>query len=118
MTSWRVISPKTSPVSRNSNSALILSIVNHVEYTLARTRLDFKINHCYQAAAHSVRDRLIEYFNDTNRCLNYSGKKKVYYLSLEFLIGRCFQNALVNLDLEKDYAEALKDLGYQYERIK
>jgi len=55
--------------------------------------------HCYQAAALSVRDRIIEYFNDTNRCLNFSGKKKVYYLSLEFLIGRCFQNAIVNIDM-------------------
>lgn len=35
------------------------SIVHHVEYTLARTRFDFKESHCYQAVAHSVRDRLI-----------------------------------------------------------
>lgn len=37
---------------------------------------------------------------------------------MEFLIGRCFQNALVNLNLEKDYAEALRDLGFHYERIR
>ena len=92
-------------------------IVNHVQYTLARTRFDFKTIHCYQGAAHSVRDRLIEYFNDTNRCLNLSGKKKVYYLSLEFLIGRCFQNAIVNIDMEERYREALKQLGFAMERI-
>lgn len=57
-------------------------IVNHVEYTLARTRFNFKESHCYQAVAHSVRDRLIESFNDTHRAFNKEGCKKIYYLSL------------------------------------
>jgi len=83
-----------------------------VEYTLARTRFDFKESHCYQAVAHSVRDRLIESFNDTHRAFNREGAKKVYYLSLEFLIGRCLQNALNNLNVEQEYKEAIKDLGY------
>lgn len=41
------------------------SIVNHVEYTLARTRFNFDNKGAYQAAAYSVRDRLIEAWNDT-----------------------------------------------------
>jgi starch phosphorylase len=41
------------------------SIVNHVEYTLARTRHQFDDFECYQAAAFSLRDRLIEMWNDT-----------------------------------------------------
>lgn len=40
-------------------------IVNHVEYTLARTRFDFDNFGAYQASAYSVRDRLIESWNDT-----------------------------------------------------
>ena len=43
------------------------SIVNHVEYTLARTRFNFDNLGAYQAASHSVRDRLIEGFNDTQQ---------------------------------------------------
>ena len=43
------------------------SIVNHVEYTLARTRFDFDDKGAYQAAAYSVRDRLIEAWNDTQQ---------------------------------------------------
>lgn len=74
--------------------------MHHVEYTLARTRFDFKESHCYQAVAHSVRDRLIESFNDTHRAFNKEGCKKIYYFSLEFLIGRCLQNALNNLNIE------------------
>ena len=64
-----------------------------------------------------MRDRLIESFNDCHRVFNKSGKKKVYYLSLEFLIGRCLTHALTNLNLEEEYKEALKDLGYTLERI-
>lgn len=43
------------------------SIVNHVEYTLARTRFNFDNKGAYQAAAYSVRDRLIEAWNDTQQ---------------------------------------------------
>lgn len=43
------------------------SIVNHVEYTLARTRFNFDNQGAYQAAAYSVRDRLIEAWNDTQQ---------------------------------------------------
>lgn len=43
------------------------SIVNHVEYTLARTRFNFDDKGAYQAAAYSVRDRLIEAWNDTQQ---------------------------------------------------
>ena len=41
------------------------SIVNHVEYTLARTRFNFDNFGAYQAASFSIRDRLIEAWNDT-----------------------------------------------------
>jgi starch phosphorylase len=41
----------------------------------------------------------------------------IYYLSLEFLIGRCLQNALVNLEVEEEYKEALDDIGYNLESI-
>ena len=63
------------------NTTIQKTIVDHVEHTLARTRLDFKSLHCYQAVAHSVRDRLIEYYNDTYRTFYNEGTKKVYYFS-------------------------------------
>lgn len=73
--------------------------------------------HCYQAVAHSVRDRLVESFNDTHRHFTTVAPKKIYYFSLEFLIGRCLQNALINIDCEEKYREALKDLGFNLEVI-
>jgi glycogen phosphorylase len=43
------------------------SVINHVEYTLARTRFDFDNLGAYQATGYSVRDRLIEAWNDTQQ---------------------------------------------------
>ena len=105
------------PFKKGIYSIIIFSIVNHVEHTLARTRLNFKSLHCYQAVAHSVRDRLIAYFNDTYRTFYNEGTKKVYYLSLEFLIGRCLTNAVVNINLEENYKNSLNEMGYNWERI-
>ena len=75
----------------------------------------------------SVRDRLIERFNDTNVNIDDCRCKRVYmrvhsmsvrhYLSLEFLMGRSLQNSLINLGIEDKYGEALLDLGYAMEDI-
>lgn len=43
--------------------------------------------------------------------------KRVYYLSMEFLIGRHMQNALQNLRIEGTYVEALKAIGYSLETL-
>ncbi|KAK8797401.1 hypothetical protein WA158_004609 [Blastocystis sp. Blastoise] len=93
------------------------SIVNHVEYTLASTRFDFDVSKAFLATSHSVRDHLIEYFNDTETLIEESGCKRLHYLSLEFLMGRTLQNALINLDIEDDYKVALKELGYGLEEL-
>lgn len=49
----------------NDKKSIQRSIVNHVEYTLACTRFNFNDFAAYQASAYSVRDRLIEQWNDT-----------------------------------------------------
>eukprot|EP01022_Parablepharisma_sp_SALTPOND_P017120 TRINITY_DN2670_c0_g1_i1.p1 TRINITY_DN2670_c0_g1~~TRINITY_DN2670_c0_g1_i1.p1 ORF type:complete len:885 (+),score=105.30 TRINITY_DN2670_c0_g1_i1:65-2719(+) len=90
-------------------------IVNHIEYTLAMNRFNFDNSGCYYAAAYSLRDRLIESWNDTNLYMYKLDPKRVYYLSMEYLMGRMLQNALVNLDLVDNYNEALEGLGYRLE---
>jgi starch phosphorylase len=93
------------------------SIVSHVEYTLARTRFNFDKSSCYLATALSIRDRLIESWNDTSKHFSLEDHKRVYYMSLEFLMGRAMQNALVNLNLESRYREALMQVGFKLEEL-
>ncbi|MEN8232992.1 MAG: glycogen/starch/alpha-glucan family phosphorylase, partial [Thermodesulfobacteriota bacterium] len=72
----------------------------------------------YQALAYTLRDILIENWIKTQRT-NYTKKKKrVYYLSLEFLIGRTLGNALINLGLYDEVDAALKSLGYDLDEIR
>jgi hypothetical protein len=93
------------------------SIVNHIEYTLARTRFQVDENYIFQGTALSVRDRLLEQWNDTQMYIRINNPKKIYYLSIEFLLGRLLQNALVNLELEDRYRDALMDFGVKLEEI-
>lgn len=93
------------------------SIVSHVEYTLARSRYNFDDLEAYLAAAHSLRDRLIEVWNDTQTFFREANPKRVYYLSMEFLMGRSLTNALYNLDVQGAYKEAIMELGYDLEKL-
>ena len=93
------------------------SIVNHVEFTLAMTRFNFKDDGCYQATALSLKDRLLEAWNDTNQYFTKNNVKRVYYLSIEFLLGRLLQNTLNNVGIEDKYKDALMDIGYKLEDL-
>ena len=84
---------------------------------MARTRFNFNNNGCYYASSYSIRDRLLECWNDTNKYFTQQDPKRIYYLSLEYLLGRLLQNALINCNLETKYREALKDLGFNLEEI-
>ena len=102
---------------RNDVMSVQESIVNHVEYTMARNRYHFDDFEAYNAAAFSVRDRLIESWNDTQQHFRDKSPKRVYYLSMEFLMGRSFLNSLYNLDIKPQFTEALHQLGYDMENL-
>eukprot|EP00850_Spirogloea_muscicola_P022180 SM000281S10748 [mRNA] locus=s281:23326:29383:+ [translate_table: standard] len=102
---------------RNDVLSVQEAIVNHVEYTLARSRYNFDSYEAYQAVAHSVRDRLIESWNDTEQHFRQVDPKRLYYLSMEFLMGRSLLNSLYNLNVKNLYTEALTQLGYNLENI-
>ena len=93
------------------------SIISHVEYTLAKTRFELDDNILYSGTALSVRDRLLENWNDTNGNTKIKNPKRLYYLSIEFLLGRLLQNALINLNMEEKYKIALDELGFKLEDI-
>lgn len=65
----------------------------------------------------SVRDRLIESWNDTQQYFTMKRVKRCYYMSLEYLIGRSLQNAIFNLDIVSQYSKALHGFGYRLEEL-
>jgi starch phosphorylase len=72
----------------------------------------------FLAAAFAIRDRIIHRWLATERSSKADGSKVVYYLSLEFLIGRLFFDVLGNLGLNEVYRAALGDLGVDLNRLR
>lgn len=92
-------------------------IRRHLNYTLGHSAEGADARYIYRAAAIAVRDRLIDRWRETDQRIKESDQRKVYYLSLEFLIGRSLTNAVQNLDLEDSVRSALHDYGVQMEEI-
>jgi starch phosphorylase len=65
----------------------------------------------YMAAALALRDRIVHRWLMADKRSYDAGRKRVYYLSLEFLIGRLFTDALNNMGLLKVFETALGDIG-------
>ena len=79
-------------------------LVRHVETTLARSMFNCDESAAYGATSLAFRDRLITEWNKTQQRQTYADTKRVYYLSLEFLMGRALDNAMLNIG-SKDVAK-------------
>lgn len=98
--------------------SLTRAIANRLTYTVGKdgysaTDRDWLYSLCY-----AVRDRMIERWMATHRGYYHSGTKRVYYLSLEFLIGRTLLNSLLNLELDEAARQALSDIGLDLEVVR
>ncbi len=71
----------------------------------------------YTAVAWSVHNRLVDSFNQTHEFWKKKDPKFVYYLSAEFLMGRTMTNAINNLGVEGEYAEAVREIGSTLEAV-
>ena len=65
----------------------------------------------FQAVCYAVKDTIIDNWMDTQKAYEKKDPKTVYYLSMEFLMGRALGNSLINLREYKEVAEALDELG-------
>src|SRR5262245_3638119 len=75
------------------------AVLHHVKYTLGSTLDQLSPRERFLAVARAVRDRMIDGMLTTDQRYQRSGAKRLYYLSMEFLIGRSLRNNLVNLGL-------------------
>jgi glycogen phosphorylase len=72
----------------------------------------------FVAAALTIRDRIVHRWLAVDRANHAQGRKRVYYLSLEFLIGRLFADVLCNLGWTEIFRAALGDLGVDLNRLR
>jgi starch phosphorylase len=102
------------PISVEGAELFRSLIDHHLRFTLAKRRIQLSKSDWYRATAMVVRDMLVEKMLATEARVDRRNAKKIFYLSLEFLIGRSLENNLYNLgiiDVCRDYlAEAGFDL--------
>ena len=71
-----------------------------------------------KAVSYVMRDNLIERWVETQKSYYDHKKKRVYYLSLEFLVGRALGNSMINLGFENALTKAVEELGYDLEAVR
>lgn len=91
--------------------------VRHVETTLARSIYNCDSLAAYQAASHAIRDKLLVEWNRTQQAQTTADQKRVYYLSLEFLMGRAMDNAMANSGVKDLVSDSVKELGFNIEDL-
>lgn len=91
--------------------------VRHVETTLARSLYNCDELAAYQATSNSIRDNLITDWNKTQQKQTTKDQKRVYYLSLEFLMGRALDNALINTNTRELVKDSVDELGFNLEDL-
>lgn len=88
------------------------------QYLLSKDQYSATLYDNYWALSVAIRDRLVERWITTQQQYHKQNCKRVYYLSLEFLIGRLMGNFAYNMGLEKEVYAAMEDLGYDFDELR
>ena len=102
----------------NSVQGLKEDFAWHLRYTLAKYDGKATPRDQYTAFAYAIRDRLVERWMETQERYHRQNERRVYYLSLEFLIGRLLGNNVINLKLDAECTEALKEFGLNWNSLR
>jgi starch phosphorylase len=103
--------PKPRPGGLDPDS-IVDAFAYRMMYSVARDQFNATDLDAFQALAFAVRDRLMERWFATQDTYYRSDAKRVYYLSLEFLLGRLLVSNVINLGAKLQHVEAMKRLGF------
>jgi glycogen phosphorylase len=99
------------PLSETNRKLFDKLIDHHIRFSLAKRRIELSKHDWYRATALVVRDMLVEKMLATRARFERDNAKKLYYLSLEFLIGRSLENNLFNLGIIDTCRDFLAENG-------
>ncbi len=101
----------------NGRVRVDIDLRRHLELTLGKERSDESHYYMYRALAQTLRDQMVEHWRDTRERYRVQKPRRVSYLSLEFLMGRSLNNALLNLDLDDEVHAALEQYACELEEL-
>lgn len=99
-------------------ASLTESLRHYARYTLGNTEKNLSCRELFDAASLAIREQLIDGMAVTEERHTKNGAKRLYYLSMEFLMGRALGNSLYNLGLLDTCRAALSTLGADLEEIR
>src|SRR5690349_2754654 len=107
-----------SPTPRRRDlDSLRAAILERLFYGVGKDPAQAGTRDWYLALSSVVRDHIVDRWIPAARRTRQERRKRVYYLSMEFLIGRLLTDALANLDLTQAVRQALADLGQDLDEI-
>jgi len=110
---------KTNKFHKNmTTDGIRLSFVANREYGLGKDKYTATKYDDFLAASIAIRDRIVERWMVTQERYHDHNVKRVYYLSMEFLIGRLLGNNMINLGLGEPTRAALKELGFDIDELR
>ena len=101
-----------------SSFTLSNQFAEHLEFILVKDKFTVTDDDAYFALSMSIRDRLVRRWLRTQQKYKDKNVKRVYYLSMEFLMGRLLGNALINLNFYDECYSILKNIGYNLEEVR
>lgn len=101
-----------------SSDRLRDDLLRHLMYSLGTDPGHAQVHDWRMALSYAVRDRMIESWFASTRATYAQDHKRVYYLSMEYLIGRLLQDTLVNLGLDADARAIFDDLGINFDALR
>lgn len=98
-------------------SPLITQLAEHIEYVLVKNKSEVNRYYLMKALSAVLKNRMIGDWLRSNAKSEEHNAKKVYYLSLEFLMGSLLGNSIINLGLYDDVYKIMKEIGFGLESI-
>ena len=95
----------------------IREVKGNVKNLYRKTLEEASVQEVYQAVAYTVKDVIIDQWLATQKTFEKEDPKILYYMSMEFLMGRALGNNLINLTAYKEVSEALKEIGFDINAI-
>ena len=95
-----------------SKKAFIESVKSNLKTLYRRTLEDATKQQVFQAVSYAVKDTIIDNWMATQKAYEEEDPKMVYYMSMEFLMGRALGNNLINLTEYNEVKEALDEIGF------
>ncbi|HYD33208.1 MAG TPA: glycogen/starch/alpha-glucan phosphorylase [Methylophilaceae bacterium] len=109
--------PVDEPVITTETTPIAQALQNHLIFSTGKTGTSVTQRDWYAATALTVRDHVIERWVTTRNVYREKDPKRVFYLSLEFLIGRMMSNAALNIGIEPRIRQGLHELGQNLEEV-